>query len=391
LVQRISIAAYFALLLLAAVAAYRTVDRDWNWDGLAYIACAAAWSERDPVALHASVYREARSEMPAEAFELLTAGNPYRADLASNPVHFLEQLPFYDGKVLYIELMFGLHGLGASYVGGMKSLSAAGFFALGVVFFLWTRAYFPALPAAILSAAFMLSAPVWNLARMFSPDALSVAMVTAALYAFFVMAPARPASQRSVAALLGLALLSAAVFVRNDTLLLAALVIGYLALASRSPLKIKRAQGAVLIVLLIGSVLALGHFGGGYGWRMSFYHGLVQRVPAPAETAAPAISPAEYLRAAARSAREALDASSLALFVFITTAALLLLKRGTLMRDALLLSLGFSALRIIVYPGFEERYYVSTYAVAALCLISALPAYRRSGGGPDREPLGAQF
>jgi hypothetical protein len=384
LLEKICAAGYGALLLIAAVAAYRTTDRDWNWDALAYIGCAASWSESDPAKIHDQAYTEARRQMPADVYQLLTESNAYRRDLARNPSHFVEQLPFYNGKVLYVALIVGLHRMGASYVGAMKILSAAGFFALGLVFFRWAQDYVRPLPASILSAALMMSAPVWNLARTFSPDALSVAIITAGFYALFAVAPARAINQRWAAAIPAIALLIAAIFVRNDTLLLTVFVIGYLAVASRSPVRLKRSQAAALILLLVASVLALGHLTGGYGWRMSFYHGLVERVPAPAEVQEPVITVADYLHAAARSAREAADWSSLGIFTFLAAGCLLLRKRRTLMRDLLLVNVAFSLVRLLFYPGFEERYYVSTYVVAAICLIAALLP---DSGGPVRLAL----
>lgn len=390
MLERVYTTAYFCLLLLAAVAAYRTTDRDWNWDGLAYMACAVSWSEPDPVKLHAMVYREARAQMPAPAYQALAAGNPYRSDLAGNPFHFAEQLPFYDSRTLYIGLIVLLRRLGMSYISAMKLLSAAGFAALGLIFFRWVRKYFRALPAAILSAAIMLSTPVWGLARIFSPDALAAAMILGALYALFVAAPARPLNQRSPAACLGLALLGTSEFLRRETPLLAVLVIAYLTMASRSPVKLKRLHGVLLIAALIVTMLALGYFGGGYGWRMTLYHGLVQRVPAPADAPAPAITVKDYLHATLRSAREAVTWSSLPLFVFLTASCLLVLKRGTLMRDLLILSLSSAAILFLVYPSFEERYYVSAYLVVALCLISAL-AERRAGSKLYRRAFGERL
>lgn len=377
MLNKICAAAYTALLGLAAIAAYRTSDRDWNWDALAYTGCAVSWSESDPVKIHREVYSEAKKELPVPAFKLLAESNPYRADLASNPFHFVEQLPFYDGKVLYVALIAGMHRFGATHIEAMKLISAAGFFALGLVFFRWTRIYVAMLPAALFSAAFVLCPPILNSARIFSPDALSTAMIAWALYALFERASARRA------ALIGLALLSGAVFIRNDTVLLAVLVVAYLAFAPRSPVRLQPIPGTVLIGLLVGFALTLSHFGGGYGWRMSFYHGLVERVPAPAEAGAPPISLADYLHAAAVSAREALDWSSLALFAFLGVASLLLVKRKTWMRDLLFLNLGFSLIRFLAYPGFEERYYISTYLMVCVTFVSALAVYR---GGLRGEP-----
>lgn len=389
--NRICAAAYTALLGLAAIAAYRTSDRDWNWDALAYMACAVSRSESDPVKIHREVYSEAKKELPAQSFKLLTESNPYRADLASDSFHFTEQVPIYDNKALYIVLIAGLHRLGASYLQAMKLLSAAGFFVLGLVFFRWARVYLGTLPAALISALFMASPPILNVARIFSPDALSAAVIVGALYLLFEMGPvpgarlypAADAGHRNRASreIIGLALVSCAVFIRNETVILAVLVVAYLTLASRSPVKLRRVHGAILVGLLISCVLMLRDLGGGYGWRTTFYHGLVQRLPAPGETRVPSISATNYLHAVAASARSALDSSSLALFALLGAASMMLLRRDAVLRDLLLLAVSGAILLMLVYPGFEERYYVSAYVIVTIAFISAVPTCTRLRAG----------
>jgi hypothetical protein len=119
---------------------------------------------------------------------------------------------------------------------------------------------------------------------------------------------------------IGMALLACSIFIRNDNLVLAVLVIGYFSVCSGAVVRIRWVYSAVLIALLIAITMTISHTGGGYGWRTSFYHGVVQRMIAPAESLPP-ISLAEYGHAWARSAREAIDASSLLLFSFLGACA----------------------------------------------------------------------
>ncbi len=375
MVNRLCSSGYIAVLLLAGIGAYRSSDRDWNWDLLAYTACALSWSEPDPVRIHALAYADAEAEVPVPSYKFLTEGTSYRADLARNPLHFVEQIPFYDAKVLYIGLIAGLHRLGATYISAMKLISTAGFLAIGAAFFVWARGYLNSLPSALLSGMFVLTQPILNLGKIFSADALSVAMIVWALYLLFEKGHVRPATS------IGMVLLCCAILVRNDTLVLAVLTIGYLTIASGSPIKVRPVYGAMLIALICGTVFAVTHFGGGYGWRMSFYHGLVQRVPAPGESGAPNISFSDYLRPAAHSLREGLNRSSLPLFAFLAGACILLMKPKSRLYHLLLLNLAFSLIRILAYPGFEERYYVSTYVIVGAAFISVCATYPQGTKG----------
>jgi hypothetical protein len=54
------------------------------------------------------------------------------------------------------------------------------------------------------------------------------------------------------------------------------------------------------------------------------------------------------------------------------------------MRDLLLLNIAASLFRILVYPSFEERYFVTLYAVVAISLVSVLASFRE---GSERRTI----
>src|SRR5712672_2688886 len=98
---------YAGFLLLTGWLAYRFPYNDW--DVLAYVGCAINLSESDQVKIHAQVFEQAREELPEEDFHEMTTSVPFRQDVAANPWHFAEQLPFYSIRPLYIELLAALH------------------------------------------------------------------------------------------------------------------------------------------------------------------------------------------------------------------------------------------------------------------------------------------
>ena len=377
LVNKLGRAVYLGLLLLVAAECYRDRYHEWNYDLFGYLASAVCSSESDPAIIHSIVFREAKAEVPDAEFALLAhptdwshlESTSYRIDLANNAFHFAEQIPFYSVKPAYVRLIVVLHKLGMTRIQAAKLLSVIGYLALGIVFFSWSRACLNTLPSVALASMFMLSQPILDSARLFTPDAVSVAVVTGALYALF-------ARKRE---LIGMTLLCCSVFVRTDNLVFAVAVIGYLALASRSPVTMKPTHGAILIGLLCALVMLINHLAGNYGWQTLVTHSIVHRITAPAEVA-PHVSILNYLHAFSASAHEALHWSSLLLFSFIAAACLLLMRPGDKMRDLLLLGLAVSVFHVLVYPNFEERYFLSAYVIVAMSLISASAAHSRGDG-----------
>ncbi|MCB9914543.1 MAG: hypothetical protein H6828_05270 [Planctomycetes bacterium] len=126
-----------AAVLLAAlflvVAVVWSGKRDYEWDLLAYSACALELGERDPGVVHREVYARLERDAPPAAAEALRAKNAYRARCAAEPAAFDAQLPFYRGRVLYVGAIAALVGLGASpidacfrvsWLGGVLVLAA---------------------------------------------------------------------------------------------------------------------------------------------------------------------------------------------------------------------------------------------------------------------------
>jgi len=358
---KVSSAAFLLVLLVAAIAAYQDRFRDWDWDLMAYSASAVSLLETDPVEIHAIVFKEAKTEVPGAQYKSLTAATSYRADLSRDPFHFAEQIPFYSVKPAYVELIVGLHRLGLTRIQAMKLISVASFVAFGVLFFAWAGSYLNSRASALLSGMFVLSQPILDLARISTPDALSVAMVFAALYALF----------EKEGALAGILMLSCSVFIRSDNFVLVVLVLCYLSLVPHSPVRIRRDHAVLLIAAVLASTIVIDRVGG-YGWQTLAYHSVVQRLTNPAEVV-PHVTALNYFHALAAAARIALfDWSSLLLFAFMATGCLLFARLADRMRDLLLLNVTASVLRILVYPSFEERYLVSLYAVIAVCLISVI-------------------
>src|SRR5438270_6424552 len=208
--KRIAVFLYAAFLLLAGWLAYTYPYNDW--DVLAYVGCAINLTESDQVKIHAQVFEQAREELPEEDFTEMTTSVPFRRDVAANPWHFAQQLPFYSIRPLYIELLAAIHRLGATYFQATRLVSSIALALLGLPIFLWMRASVtgPEWRVALLSSLILLTPPLFLAGRTGSPDALSGLFIVAAMYLL-------TQKQRIFPATL---LLASSIFVRGDNVIL---------------------------------------------------------------------------------------------------------------------------------------------------------------------------
>src|SRR5579864_8885582 len=218
--KKVPILLYGCFLLLAGWLAYTFPYNDW--DVLAYVGCAINLSESDQLKIHEQVFEQARAELPEEDFTEMTTLGPFRQDVAANPWHFAEQLPFYSIRPLYIELLVGVHRLGATYFEATRLVSAIALALLGVPIFLWMRESWmrasvagidwqPALFAGLL----LLTPPLFLAGRTASPDALSGLFIVTAVYLFTQERRVFPAAL----------LLLASIFLRADNVILVGIIL----------------------------------------------------------------------------------------------------------------------------------------------------------------------
>ena len=116
---------YLCFFLL--LSAWAALQPKHTWDVVGYIGCSVDSS--DPRDIHRLTYDAIRNVASAKG---MLADNPYHADLAANPYHFAEQLPFYSIKPIYVLLIKGLRRLGVPFPTAAATVSAPANFALAI-------------------------------------------------------------------------------------------------------------------------------------------------------------------------------------------------------------------------------------------------------------------
>lgn len=356
-------ALFAAFLVWVAVLAFAHCF--YNWDMVAYAALAMDWSgTADP---HGAVYRAFEAEVPESVMRELIADG-YPRQVAESSEAFASQLPFYVVKPLYIAVLAGLHRLGVPIVAAIQAVSALGVMLTCTLMLSWLRRHLSLGAAVLLTVALAYASRLVDLARVGTPDALSVLVV---LLALFLICERR----LSVA---GSLLLLLAIAVRTNNVVFFVLATGFLALREAPPVRRR-----LLAVLGGGLVLwaVIGAFG--RSWWTLFHHTLVQPLVFVDQFDGP-FSWALYGRVLARAGGELLVrdiAASSVLWFFLALAVAVYHLRPAL-RPWLGLAAANLAALFLLFPLIAnwDRFLVPYYLWIAIALVGAFAVRRPSAG-----------
>ena len=273
-----------------------------------------------------------------------------------SPGHLAQLEPLYAIRPLYVEKIDFLARTGLPIQRAITLVSAISLFGIGLVLLGWTG-------RPLLCALLMATPAIVGLGRIGTPDALSSLVLLAALWALL--------RERLFP---GILLLLVSIWVRTDNVLIALLVLIWLAGTG----KVSVAHSAILAGVAAASVLFINHFSGNYGWSVLFRYSFIGgRYPAEI---APHVSWREYIRAIGRGL-EAIGGQELAMWTLVSIAVWRWSPRASPARQ-LLIAIALAAMaRFLLFPNPEDRYFAWAYLVVGAFFIEAIgksPHLRRS-------------
>jgi hypothetical protein len=337
---------YLCFFLLLSVWAIR--QPHYTWDLLGYVGCAV--NSTDPKVIH-DVAFDAIRDAPSD--EDIRADNPYRADVAANPYHFAEQLPFYSIKPVYVALIKVLHQAGMPFQKSAVAISAASNFLLAVLLWQWLAAYLSGWSLAAACTLIMLSPNILVLSRWATPDCLATLVAAVAFYLIL----------ERKSHFWGSALLLLDVWVRTDALVLAGIVFAVLLITR----KLDIMQFAALSLLALGSYFTINHFSGNYGWPALFYNSFLGGLTAPGE-AVIHFSWSAYVHQWVRGAFLWLISGSFALYTLLGGLAISL-NRSSMYSFMCAAVLVARAVSYLLYPNGDQRYTAVLFVLIPVFLV----------------------
>jgi len=316
-----------------------------TFDRLLYAGAVASLRYSDPVAIH----RIARAEFDVQPspfqFERV-AVEPYFADVRDNPYHFMQQLGLFRVKLGYVASGYVLWRAGLPILVGLRLISAFSLFAVGLAVLAWTH-------DAVLSPLLLLTPPVLNMGRMVTADPLSTAMIFLALFSL--------ASSR---VRLSLCLLAVSMVVRADNVVLVLFLLAWMVWRKH----LRLSAGFLCAALAVATYAVVNRIAGIYRWRVLMQHSFVKPEVDPISHPV-LITFAGYLHALA--GLRAIPYTFMTVWILVTAAVWKRLRRSSISYDLLPLTGVYIVVRLLIFPNFDERFFVWAYLLAGVALIQS--------------------
>jgi hypothetical protein len=328
------------------------------FDTMAYAAIAEGAGNR-----FAAAGAECLAQVPGKrsACAEVTSSQMFQQVAAYPDADFAQFTRFYTIKPLYCALATALHRwLRVGAFTGLRMLSAGSFLLIGAVAWAWLREHLPPALAPVAAAWLMASGNVLGLGKDLLPDALSTALQLLALYLLLYRS-----------AWLGVVVMALALLARPENILL----IGCLGVAWVWRTHTQARQRWVLLGgLALGCAavsFALGRATGELPWAVLFRRSFLEFI-SPAQFAGTHITLRQYAHVMADNGVRTL-LFCLPVAVFLAILAMIGARQASALRALVLASTAAVGLRVLLYPGVEDRYYVWFYlvcAVSAACVMA---------------------
>jgi hypothetical protein len=308
-------------------------------DALGYAGTIALADTNNVVKIHDMVY----SNPLTPHLRGLDGDSPQALDMrhrASDPYFAAVHFPYFAIKPLYVLTLEAIHKLGFGVIDSCRVGSALFYFAIAAMLWAWTRSWL-ALVVLILPETLILG-------QTQDPDGMSCFLLLLGLWLVF---PRRID--------LGLLPLLLAIWVRPENSLLCILVVLVLVIQGRMDWR----KAAVLVVLSLGSEVVINHYG--YSWNELYSH-FLGGVPG----AGAASSPFSKYGVSLVGEATAMFHSAVPLFGLLWLVCFPIV--GEDMRWIMGTTVVFSAVRFVLFPMYEPRYYglfFSTTSIAAVLSI----------------------
>jgi hypothetical protein len=349
--SHLSLALYLGYCLALAVAAYlRPLP---TYDRYLYAGAVASFRYSDPATIH-NIARAEFDSQPSPFQYQGAASDPYFTDVRDNPFHFAEQMGLFRVKLGYVAAGYALWRAGLPILVGLRLISAASLFVVAITILAWTC-------DALLCSILLLTAPVLNMGRMVTADPLSTMVLFVALFAM---------TRRRC--LLAAVLLLGSIVIRPDNLILVLMLLAWMIWRRH----LRFFNGCIVVAVAITISILVNRFAGIYGWRVLMQHGFIKPEIDPISHPV-MITFAGYLHALA--GLKAIPYTFMTVWALVAVAAWKRLPEGDILRSFLMLAGLFTVIRLLIFPNFDDRFFVWAYLIAGVALMQTARYRVREG------------
>lgn len=363
---------------------YSLYAQEQNWDMLGYAVSVMSLEDQDPAYIHDYVYRELRNYVSDKDFQELTTGSSYRETMLEDPDAFIQQVPFFKIRIIFVSLIFILTCLGVNIFAAAHIITAAAA-ALGFIIFFYAYKKITEPILWILIPFLFVLCGAQDAGQGVTADTLAFLWLGLISYSFIN-------NHWSVFPLLAVSTL-----VRTDMIVFVALVLSYYFIF-RPELRNRSYITAVVTVILY---VCVNKVAGNYGWSTVFYYAFISEMQAthPEEYSKLSLSMQQYLAIVVKNLNLILYENKFWLFVVNVLLQLILffnLKRVSSNKKGLFIALandpvisltiiccGYIVLHYLLFPAIWSRFFIGQYLIANLGLLYILTCLLKKLESPE--------
>lgn len=332
----------------------------YTWDMIPYVALTLSVEQTDQKMVHTMTYESIKQSIPAQAYANNTA-TPYQKEMEQNEVYFHQQLPFYQIRPLYIGLNYLVYKTGINIVTAIIVVSVLSSLLMSIIILRWLLEHLKTFYAYLFAILIIQSTGVVQIAQVFTPDALSAALLLFSLYVF---------SKRQI--YFASLLLVLAIFARTDNIILVLMVFTYLTLFASKEYRLKWKPYILLVLVSTVSYLAINHLANNYGWATIFHHTLIAPIHNPSDYH-PMITWADYFPILLKNAMEAFFRMNSLLFFgfcsFVTISVVRLNSQNQIYSHLTILVLLAIIVHFLLFPVLWQRFFIAHYSIICILMV----------------------
>ena len=334
----------------------------YGWDMIPYSAIVLSHTEEmDSKSLHTKTYDIIRKSIPSQVYINQTS-SAYQKEMEQNEAYFNQQLPFYKIRPLYTGLAYLVHQTGINILTAIILISVLSSFLMSILILRWLLDYLDEFYAYLFAFLIIHSTGIIQIARIFTPDALSALVLIFSIYIL--------TQKRLYFASFFLVL---AIFARTDNIILVLIVLTYLRFFSINDYRLNWKSYIFFMLFATFSYLSINYLANNYGWSTIFHHTLISLINNPADYH-PIVTLSDYLRVLRQNSFEAfLWVNSTFIFLLFAFVSIFLDKLNDgiykIYSHLTILLILSVIIHLVLFPAFWIRFFIAHYAIISLSML----------------------
>lgn len=355
---------YYFLLIIGTIIVGLSIPII-NWDIIGYVGSAYHIDYSNINEIHKLVYNDLKNFVSAEQYFDLTEGNEYVKILANNPTSFIQNLPFYEIRPIYIGLVYILNKVGLNIFASTYYISI---FCIVISIMILFKTFLRRISTELLYIIplFLMSYGILELTRLSTPDSLVFLGISLFIYLHMN-------SKKNWILLL----LPILVLIRTDLIIFNVIYLAYnLSNHKKSYIKI-----LVCFFMSIIFYFFINSFAGNYGWSTVFKHTFIEKINNPAEVQS-VILLKDYISVFLKGIALAMNDSIFLNYLTLFLINVLLLLRLNLnfikvetIKFFIIVSFIYILSHFILFPVTWSRFFVGFYLLNSLATILIIDGY----------------